>query len=63
VPAGRHRLDARLRDDGAKTGFDYTGTRTVVLEPGENFVVDFRAAEGGFTFDPPAPAAPARGAP
>jgi len=63
VPAGRHRLDARLRDGAAQTGFGYTGTATVELEPGENFVVDFRAAEGGFTFAPPAPAAPPRGAP
>jgi len=63
VPAGRHRLDARLRDGAAQTGFGYTGSQTVDLEPGENFVVDFRAAEGGFTFAPPAPAAPRRGAP
>ncbi|MGB5103966.1 MAG: 4Fe-4S binding protein [Steroidobacteraceae bacterium] len=63
VPAGRHRLDARLRDGGAKDGFDYTGSRTVELAPGENFVVDFRAAEGGFTFDLPGPVDPARGAP
>jgi ferredoxin/coenzyme F420-reducing hydrogenase delta subunit len=53
VPAGRHRLDARLRDDGAKSGFTFAASRTVELEPGENFVVDFRAAEGGFTFGVP----------
>ena len=60
VPAGRHRLDARLRDSGAGEGFGYSATQTVELAPGENFVVDFRAAEGGFTFELPAPV---RGAP
>jgi hypothetical protein len=63
VPAGRHRLDARLRDTGASEGFGYTGSQTVDLAPGENFVVDFRAAEGGFTFELPAPVAAGRGAP
>jgi hypothetical protein len=63
VPVGRHRLDARLRDGGAREGFDYTGSQVVDLAPGENFVVDFRAAEGGFTFELPAPAAAGRGAP
>jgi hypothetical protein len=63
VPAGRHRLEARLRDTGASEGFGYTGSQTVDLAPGENFVVDFRAAEGGFTFELPAPVAAGRGAP
>jgi hypothetical protein len=54
VPAGRHRLEARLRDNGASSGFTFVGERTVDLRPGENFVVDFRAAEGGFTFGLPA---------
>jgi ferredoxin/coenzyme F420-reducing hydrogenase delta subunit len=51
VPAGQHRLDARLRDDGAKSGFDYVAAQTIELAPGQNFVVDFRGAEGGFVFD------------
>jgi coenzyme F420-reducing hydrogenase delta subunit len=50
VPAGKHRLDARLREDGKDSGFNFESSRTVTLEPGENFVVDFRAAEGGFVF-------------
>jgi quinol-cytochrome oxidoreductase complex cytochrome b subunit/coenzyme F420-reducing hydrogenase delta subunit len=50
VPTGRHRIDARLSDDGARTGFDYSGTQEVDLAPGENFVVDFRASDGGFVF-------------
>jgi len=54
VPAGRHRLEARLSDTGASSGFTFVGERTVDLRPGENFVVDFRAAEGGFTFGLPA---------
>jgi hypothetical protein len=54
VPAGRHRLDARLRDDGSDGGFTFTASRTVELQPGQNFVVEFRAAEGGFRFGLPA---------
>ncbi len=50
VPAGRHRLDARLRDDGSKQGFDYTASQVVDLAAGQNFVVDFSAADGGFLF-------------
>ena len=63
VPAGRHRLDARLRDDGSGGGFTYAVSRTVMLQPGQNFVVDFRAAEGGFTFGLPAQDAAGREAP
>ncbi len=50
VPAGRHRLDARLRDDGSKQGFAYSGSQIVELAAGANFVVDFNAAAGGFVF-------------
>jgi quinol-cytochrome oxidoreductase complex cytochrome b subunit/coenzyme F420-reducing hydrogenase delta subunit len=63
LPAGRHRLDARLRDDGSSSGFTFASSRTVDLRPGENFVVDFRAAEGGFVFGLPQQSAAARGAP
>jgi ferredoxin/coenzyme F420-reducing hydrogenase delta subunit len=63
VPAGRHRLDARLRDDGTDSGFAFVASRTVNLPPGENFVVDFRAAEGGFKFGLPAQADAAGEAP
>jgi ferredoxin/coenzyme F420-reducing hydrogenase delta subunit len=54
VPAGRHRLAARLRDNGASTGFTVVAEREVELRPGENFVVDFRAGDGGFRFGVPA---------
>jgi hypothetical protein len=53
VPAGTHRLEARLREDGAREGFNFRSSRTVTLEPGENFVIDFRANEGGFVFGLP----------
>jgi hypothetical protein len=54
VPAGTHRLEARLREDGASEGFNFHSGRTVTLEPGQNFVIDFRANEGGFVFGAPA---------
>lgn len=50
VPAGVHELQARLRDDGSADGFTAASGRTVELRPGDNFVVDFRSAEGGFSF-------------
>jgi ferredoxin len=50
VPAGQHRLEVRLRDSGRATGFDYARSATVALMPGQNFVIDFRGAEGGFQF-------------
>ena len=50
VPAGRHRIDARLRDSGASQGFDYSGSEIVEFAPGQSFVVDFSAADGGFVF-------------
>ena len=63
VPAGRHRLDARLRDDGSDGGFTFTASRTVELQPGQNFVVEFRAADGGFRFGLPAQDAAGRETP
>lgn len=63
VPAGRHQLAARLRDNGATSGFSFEAEHTVDLRSGENFVVDFRAAEGGFTFGLPAQQAAGREAP
>jgi len=50
VPAGRHRIDARLRDGGDPQRFEYQTSKVVDLTPGENFVVDFRATDGGFVF-------------
>lgn len=52
VTEGRHTLHARLnegpRPDG---GFDFEATREVELAAGQNFVIGFRAAGGGFSFD------------
>ena len=49
--SGPHTITARLRDtlrtDG---GWDYERSVAVELEPGRNFVVDFRAETGGFIF-------------
>ena len=50
VAPGRHRLSARLRDSVRNAGFDYQGEVVVVLEPRQNFVVDFKPALGGFIF-------------
>lgn len=50
VPAGTHDMVVRLRDKRDTTGFDYEQSATVELAPGQNFVISFRAATGGFKF-------------
>ena len=50
VPAGRHRLVARLRDTARKTGDDYRKEATVMLAPTQQFIIDFRPSLGGFIF-------------
>lgn len=50
VPPGRHLVTARLRDSARTEGFDYTRSTEVELRPRQNFVVDFRAEAGGFSF-------------
>lgn len=50
VPAGRHRLVARLRDTSRAAGFDYERADEIDLAPGQNFVVDFSASDRGFRF-------------
>ena len=49
VPAGEHRLVAKLADspDGK---FGYTSERTVTLKPGRVLVIDFDDKSGGFVF-------------
>ena len=49
VPAGTHRIAARLSDvpDGT---FDHRGETTVALPPGHVLVIDFDAGKGGFVF-------------
>lgn len=50
VQPGSHELVARLRDGRDTAGFDYEQQATVELAPGQNFVIGFRAAAGGFKF-------------
>ena len=50
IPAGRYDMVVRLRDKRDTTGFDYEQSATVELAPGQNFVIGFRAATGGFRF-------------
>ena len=50
VPPGKHHLVARLRDSERDEGFDYESEARVVLDPRQNFVVEFRAGEGEFRF-------------
>ncbi len=50
VPAGRHTVEARMRDSVREQGFDYENRATLDLRPGQSLAVDFRADSGGFTF-------------
>jgi hypothetical protein len=49
VPAGRHRIVARLRDHAGE-GFNYTREAALEIAPGASLVIDFSAAQGGFLF-------------
>lgn len=49
VPAGRHRVVARLRDRPGE-GFNFEAARSVELAPGQALLIDFVAAKGGFLF-------------
>lgn len=44
VPAGKHHIDVRMKDNARSEGFDYTRTEEVDLAPAEILVVDFDAA-------------------
>jgi len=50
VPAGRHRVTVRLRDSVREEGFDHERSDAIELSPGQNFVIDFNPACGGFVF-------------
>jgi len=50
VPIGHHRLTARLIDSDKSDGYDFEQDTMVDLEPGENYVIDFRSEMGGFVF-------------
>ena len=49
VPAGRHRIVARLRDR-AEGDFNYVKDQAVELDAGHVLIIDFNAAQGGFLF-------------
>lgn len=49
LPAGRHRIVARLRDR-AQGEFNYAKDETLELAGGRVLVIDFNAARGGFEF-------------
>ena len=50
LPAGTHRITARLRDTARTEGWDYSHTEDVILRKGRYFTVTFRAESGGFRF-------------
>jgi hypothetical protein len=49
LPAGRHRIVARLRDR-AQGEFNYVRDEMVELAAGRVLIIDFNAARGGFAF-------------
>lgn len=49
LPAGKHKVVARLRDR-AEGDFNYTKEETVELAPGRALLIDFTASKGGFVF-------------
>ncbi len=48
LPAGRYRLTARLRDSAREAGFDHERDFELDIAAGQNVVVDFKTALGGF---------------
>ncbi|MBT3639128.1 MAG: hypothetical protein HN529_02395 [Acidiferrobacteraceae bacterium] len=50
VEEGSYVLVARLRDSNRSTGYDYEHREEIHLRAEQNFVVDFNATTGGFTF-------------
>jgi hypothetical protein len=49
LPAGRHRIVARLRDRPGD-GFNFVGETTLELAPGAALLIDFSKERGGFVF-------------
>jgi hypothetical protein len=49
LPAGRHRIVARLRDR-AEGDFNFMKDETVELAGEQTLIIDFNAAKGGFAF-------------
>ena len=51
VPAGRHHLRVRMRDNVTDEGFTFSAEKTVVLAPLQILVVDFDEINKEFTFE------------
>jgi hypothetical protein len=49
LPAGKHRVVARLRDRAGE-GFNFQKDETLELAPGQALLIDFVATKGGFVF-------------
>ena len=49
LPAGKHRVVARLRDRPG-SGFNFEKSETLELAPGQALLIDFVAGKGGFVF-------------
>jgi len=50
VPAGTHRIEVRLKDHPELSDYNYAKQAEVTLAPGQVFVIDFNARQGGFIF-------------
>jgi hypothetical protein len=50
VPAGKHVIEARLRDSKRSEGFDYESRFEAELVALQNLAIDFKAEQGGFLF-------------
>ena len=50
LPAGRHRIAARLKDDARRPGFAYHHEAEVELAPAEVLVIDFDSARQEIVF-------------
>jgi len=51
LPAGKHRLQLRMRDDVHSEGFNYTLDETVLLQPAQILVIDFDSENGKFQLE------------
>ncbi|NQV43336.1 MAG: hypothetical protein HQ501_00425 [Rhodospirillales bacterium] len=50
LPSGAHEIMVSLRDTIREDGFDYESARSIVLEPGQSFAIDFHGGGDGFIF-------------
>lgn len=48
LPAGRYKVNVRLRDSARETGWDYTYSDDVELVAGHYLTISFKAENGGF---------------